>query len=161
MVPGPPPHTLAGFLPRLGGAVIDGVLLAIVSWVLRLLVGPDLFALGLPPPLSWLFGDSLVGALVNAAYFTFFHATAAGQTVGNRLLGLRVVDLRDGGPIPWQRALARWAVSHVSALVIGIGYLWMLWDPRRQTWHDMVAGTLVVQDRYYPARPGSFGSLPR
>ncbi len=84
----------------------------------------------------------------------------AGQTIGNRLTGLRVVDVGNGGPVPWRRAVLRWVVSRVSGVVVGIGYLWMLWDPRRQTWHDMVASTLVVQERYYPARPGAFGQLP-
>jgi len=143
------------------GAVIDLVLLAVASRLLTVLVGRELFGIGMPAPLSWFLGDSLLGAVLNGAYFTWFHASAAGQTIGNRLTGLRVVDVGNGGPVPWQRAVLRWVVSGVSGVAVGIGYLWMLWDPRRQTWHDMVASTLVVQERYYPARPGSFGRLPR
>ena len=38
-----------------------------------------------------------------------------------------------------------------SLVVAGLGFLWMLWDPERQTWHDRVAGTYVVKvPRTYP-----------
>jgi uncharacterized RDD family membrane protein YckC len=29
--------------------------------------------------------------------------------------------------------------------VLGLGYLWAFWDPKKQTWHDMAAGTVVVK----------------
>jgi uncharacterized RDD family membrane protein YckC len=35
-------------------------------------------------------------------------------------------------------------VSIVSAIVFLLGYLWMLWDPEKQTWHDKAAGSVVV-----------------
>jgi len=45
------------------------------------------------------------------------------------------------------RAFVRWLVSIVSGAVIAIGYLWMLWDRDRQTWHDKAAGSLPVHTR--------------
>jgi uncharacterized RDD family membrane protein YckC len=33
----------------------------------------------------------------------------------------------------------------VSGVALGLGYLWMLWDPNKQTWHDKVAKTYVVK----------------
>ena len=41
-------------------------------------------------------------------------------------------------------------MSIVSGLACGLGYLWMLWDPQRQTWHDKAAGTYVVRVSAYP-----------
>jgi uncharacterized RDD family membrane protein YckC len=56
------------------------------------------------------------------------------------------VDFRNGtvGPIGYPRAALRWLVSIPSALVIFVGYLWMLWDGEKQTWHDKAAGSVVV-----------------
>jgi uncharacterized RDD family membrane protein YckC len=31
-------------------------------------------------------------------------------------------------------------------LVFCLGFLWMLWDPNKQTWHDKVAQTYVVRE---------------
>ena len=44
----------------------------------------------------------------------------------------------------------------VSGFVCLLGYLWMLWDRERQTWHDKVANTVVVPTSAYPvaAWPG-------
>jgi uncharacterized RDD family membrane protein YckC len=36
-------------------------------------------------------------------------------------------------------------MSSLSALPFFLGYLWMLWEPRKRTWHDIVADSLVVQ----------------
>jgi uncharacterized RDD family membrane protein YckC len=56
------------------------------------------------------------------------------------------VDVRDnlGQPIGYGRAFLRWLVSIVSFIVLFIGYLWMLWDPEKQTWHDKAAGSVPV-----------------
>jgi uncharacterized RDD family membrane protein YckC len=43
------------------------------------------------------------------------------------------------------RAFARWIGRYVSALIIYIGYLWMLWDKEKQCWHDKFASDVVVR----------------
>jgi uncharacterized RDD family membrane protein YckC len=50
-------------------------------------------------------------------------------------MGIRIVTA-DGTPVPVGMAFARAA---------GVGLLWMLWDPNKQTWHDKVAKTYVVK----------------
>ena len=59
--------------------------------------------------------------------------------------GVRVVDADTGAIIGIPRAIVRNLVRIVSGLVFGLGYLWMLWDPRKQTWHDKAANTVVVR----------------
>jgi uncharacterized RDD family membrane protein YckC len=70
-----------------------------------------------------------------------------------------VLDADNGGPIPYSRALIRYLMSLVSAFALLIGYLWMLGDARKQTWHDKVANTLVVRASAYP--PPEFGRPAR
>ena len=90
-------------------------------------------------------------------YFTYLHATPAGQTVGNRVVGVRIVDADGGGSIPYSRALIRYLMSIVSGIPLALGYLWMLWDqPLRQTWHDKVASSTVVRASWSPP-PAPFG----
>ena len=67
-----------------------------------------------------------------------------GTTVGGTICQLRVVRL-DGAPLRFADALVRGLSSIFSLAVLGIGCLWMLRDPERQTWHDRIAGTYVVK----------------
>jgi uncharacterized RDD family membrane protein YckC len=122
----------AGFWRRFGGALIDGIVVGVVNAILQAIFGTAT-------------GEGL-GFLVSGAYFTYFHGKT-GQTPGNAVLGIRVVDVRDnlGQPIGYGRALARWLVSIVSALVFLLGYLWMLWDPNKQTWHDKASGSVPIR----------------
>jgi uncharacterized RDD family membrane protein YckC len=50
-------------------------------------------------------------------------------------------------------------MSNLSARLCFLGVFWMLWDRRKQTWHDMVANSLVVRASVYP--PGEFGRPAR
>jgi uncharacterized RDD family membrane protein YckC len=123
----------AGFWRRLGAMFIDGVLLAIVNTILVILLHRAAYAL------DW---------IVSAAYYTGFHGRT-GQSPGDAAVGVQVVDLRDGtgGPIGYGRAFLRWLVSIVSGIVLLLGYLWMLWDGEKQTWHDKAVGSVVVPIR--------------
>ena len=60
-------------------------------------------------------------------------------------LGVLVVDRNDGSFIGARRAVIRVLMSYVSQFVLLLGYLWMLWDGNKQTWHDKVAGSVVVR----------------
>ena len=60
-------------------------------------------------------------------------------------LGIKVIDADTGALIGIPRGIVRNVVRIVSGLVFGLGYLWMLWDPRKQTWHDKAANTVVVR----------------
>ena len=60
------------------------------------------------------------------------------------------IDAQTGGQIDYSKAFIRWLVALVSGLACGLGYLWMLWDPEKQTWQDKVAGTYVVPTSAYP-----------
>jgi uncharacterized RDD family membrane protein YckC len=115
----------AGFWRRFAASFIDGILLAIVSAIL----GTG--------------GGYGIGTLITIAYFVYFHGTT-GQTPGNAALSIRVVGKDDGEPIGYGRAFVRWLVSLVSGVVILLGYLWMLWDGEKQTWHDKAANSVVV-----------------
>lgn len=81
---------------------------------------------------------------VQAIYFAYFLTQRKGQTVGKQLMGIRVVK-RDGTAIGIWDAILRTVIGYsLSNLVIGTGHLWMLSDSQSQTWHDMVADTIVI-----------------
>jgi uncharacterized RDD family membrane protein YckC len=87
---------------------------------------------------------------VSAAYFTLFEGGLRGQTLGKMAFQIRVVDLTTGAPIGYGRAFVRWLGRWVSLFVFLLGYLWMLWDREKQTWHDKMANSVAVPVSAYP-----------
>jgi uncharacterized RDD family membrane protein YckC len=68
-----------------------------------------------------------------------------GQTLGKRILGIRVVSA-DGGRLGYRAVLLRHLVGYpLNLLCGGLGFLWMLWDSKQQGWHDKLAGTIVIR----------------
>jgi uncharacterized RDD family membrane protein YckC len=70
-----------------------------------------------------------------------------GYTVGDRVLGQRLVRESTGAPMGSGWSVFWRAVAHLlDALPCFIGFLWPLWDSKRQTFADKVCGTVVVED---------------
>ena len=136
-IPEPPPiggllaYPRAAFLERLAAFVLDFVLVAIVAQVLRLdrLVG------------SYDVSDNvlLVGLVYHIGFWTWQQTT-----VGGIICQLRLVRA-DGGPVRFAEALVRGLSGIFSLVVAGLGFLWIIWDPEKQAWHDRIAGTYVVK----------------
>jgi uncharacterized RDD family membrane protein YckC len=121
----------AGFGIRFVAWLIDVVILAIIGVVLN--------AVHLYP----------VSTLVSLVYYTALIGSDMGASVGMMALGLKVIP--DGGnteeTIGYMRAFIRWVVSIISGICIGLGYFWIIWDPKKQSWHDKVANSVVIKTR--------------
>lgn len=135
--PAPPPDSYgggtsgprAGFWRRFGAMIVDALVLAIPTGILY----------AIDPILS-----NTLGTLIGILYYVLLEGGAKGQTVGKMALGIRVYDLRQGGPIGYGRAVIRYFGRILSTIPILLGYFWMLWDSEKQTWHDKLAGSVVV-----------------
>ncbi len=129
----------AGFWRRFAAALLDGILLGIVDLILLAVLRAPGYVLGI---------------ILSVAYFTFFEGGPRGQSPGKSALGIRVISIDTGGPIGYGRAFIRTIGKWVSAIVIYIGYLWMLWDREKQCWHDKFAADVVVPVSALPAPVG-------
>jgi uncharacterized RDD family membrane protein YckC len=87
----------------------------------------------------------LAAVVAGIIYFAKLEGGPSGATVGKRALGIKVVDKYGGGPIGTGRAVGRYFARILSAIVCYLGYLWMLWDPEKQTWHDKMVNSYVVK----------------
>jgi uncharacterized RDD family membrane protein YckC len=136
--------TRASFVQRLGGFLVDRVLLSVAGAFLS-----PVFVGTVERPLSddgWYFSprQALFGLLLEVLYFTLTEGSASGQSLGKRLLRIRVVDFETGERIDYRRALGRSIGKILSGIPFALGYLWMLWDRDGQTWHDKLAHTTVA-----------------
>jgi uncharacterized RDD family membrane protein YckC len=145
----------AGFWRRLLAYLIDAVLLAgveiMIASAVAVLAPGDFQALGNVVPVS---------AAIGWAYFGVMESSPAQATLGKIALGLFVADVQ-GDPITFRRALFRNLFKVLSTLFLFTGWLMAAFTPRKQSLHDLLAGTLVMRRVHYivvgpeaPAEPG-------
>lgn len=148
----------AGFGARFGAAIIDGLILSPFSIVGRIALarGPKRLTTctfdsnqicRVPAGRAWgLWFLITVAGFVAAILYYGLMEGRTGQTLGKRALSVRVVDAHTGAPIGVGRAIGRYFGRIISAIPCLLGYLWMLWDPNKQTWHDKMVSSYVVSD---------------
>lgn len=158
----------AGVGARFGAALIDGVLVALlfIPAFVVIAVGPTrLTSCSIDEEGNVTIGEEINGvcevptggtiaaavllglvALVAMVLYYTNMIGSTGQTLGKRATGVRVVDATSGLPIGNGRAFGRYLfATFISGNLCGLGYLWALWDPRKQTWHDKVVTSVVVK----------------
>lgn len=77
-------------------------------------------------------------------FFFGWFWTHGGQTLGMRAWRLRVTT-EDGTGLNWGRALLRFLLAGFSWLILGFGFIWALFDKKRQTLHDRLSKTMLIQ----------------
>jgi len=141
VVPGPGPGIeFGGPGPRLVGYIVDTLI--VIAAVFAIVVVFGLLAV-IVPILGGL--GILVGVIVvPLAYFPYFWAKS-GQTPGMKMMHVKVVSDKDGGPITMGQAILRLIGYWVSGLVFYLGYIWIFIDKRQRGWFDLIAGTVVIK----------------
>jgi uncharacterized RDD family membrane protein YckC len=150
----------AGFWPRLGGWLIDQLIIAIpFNVVTDLLVSYNQPTVTTTTDASnnvhihWHGDWTTLGLLLLASsvatwlYTAILQSSSRRATVGQRALGLTITDL-DGNRISFARASGRYLATFLTSLTFGIGYLMVIWTKRKQTLQDKIAATVVVPRRH-------------
>lgn len=161
LYPGPAPGIgYAGFWIRVLAAIIDGLIFGIPYFVIFFAVegsalssyincvNANAAALTINtcanPFVSSGAYFELAGLGVECLYFVLLWSQFGG-TLGQRVLGLHVVDAATGQNIGIGRAIGRFVGYLISAFALDIGFIWAAFDPRKQGWHDKIASTFVVR----------------
>lgn len=152
-VDGPP---LAAWSRRVVAALLDGAILSGATWLVLgsrgvvpwLQPGFGDFAPDVAEPVGWHTSGVLVALVLGMLALQGW----TGATPGKRVAGVAVVRRSDGRPAGIFASGLR-VVAHLLDSILLIGYLRPLWNARRQTFADSIAGTLVVQTREPPAHP--------
>ena len=122
-----------GFGRRFVAFIIDVVLLGVINQVVASAVGG-----GDPTAVSGL--TTLIGIAYVVGLWTYW----GGQTVGKKAMGIKIVKA-DGSAFGLVPAIIRYVGYIISAIVLLLGFIWILFDPNKQGWHDKIAGTYVVK----------------
>ena len=116
----------ASFWRRFAGSFIDGLIIGVLPGMV--------FRTGNANGISFLIG---------LGYSVWMLGTY-GQTVGMMILKIKILK-ENGSKVSYQDAILRYFAAILSAIVLFLGYLWMIWDSKKQTWHDHIAKTVVVK----------------
>lgn len=141
----------ASFWKRLIAAILDGLILSVAFSLFFSMLSVNngfrfSFFLG-SPFLTYSGSENLVGNLLriglSLAYYVLL-TWQSGSTLGKRLMKIKVVA-ENGSKATFTTVLLREVIGKfVSTIVIGLGFLWVLFDAKKQGWHDKIAKTLVV-----------------
>ncbi|MCE8023276.1 MULTISPECIES: RDD family protein [Halomonadaceae] len=135
----------AGFWVRTGATIIDAILLMMVTFpVLISIYGwgyfdPNLYGFVAGP------ADFLISWVLPAIGIVLFWVYKQ-ATPGKMAVSVKVVDARTGNSPSVGQAMGRYLAYILSSLPLGLGFLWVAFDGKKQGWHDKLAGTLVVRE---------------
>jgi uncharacterized RDD family membrane protein YckC len=147
---------VTGFPRRTAAALFDlALLLAFAAGITLLVavllhvpmpsareVGPDLLVAGILDRNPMAVGA--VGLFLGmAGLYQLYFGGISGQTLGMKLMGIRLISYRGAAPGP-ARGLLRLLALAVSLLPAGLGWLWALFDREHRALHDHLAGTYVI-----------------
>ena len=132
----------AGFWGRVGAYFIDGLLLCLVmysclfmAYGLRYLEDPNAYWGPLQPLISY-----VLPAILVLLFWTIKSATP-----GKMAIAATIVDAKTGAKPSTKQFLMRYFGYILSTLPLFLGFLWVVFDRRKQGWHDKLAGTVVVR----------------
>lgn len=143
-VPTAAPGPRAEWADRVVASLIDAVFVValwFVVWLAAAVVGVISDSLA-----------TLIRALGNLAgvayglYLGFLEGTR-GQSPGKAIQGLKVVRISDGGLLGGTLGVVRRIAHVIDAAICGIGFLFPLWDPDKQTIADKLVETVVLRDQ--------------
>lgn len=65
-------------------------------------------------------------------------------SIGKMAISAKIVDARTGKAPTKNQLIGRYFAYLLSFLPLGLGFLWIAFDSKKQGWHDKLAGTAVI-----------------
>jgi len=131
-----------GFWPRLGATIIDSILLSMFVYpLLYTIYGNQYFT-----DERFISGGSdfivsyVLPAIAIIAFWVYRSATP-----GKMAIRATIVDAKTFLQPSKGQLIGRYFAYYLSTIPLGLGFLWIAWDPKKQGWHDKLAGTVVVR----------------
>lgn len=136
-------YQYAGFWIRFAATIIDTIIFILVLTPIGFMLSPESYSFLESQETVWWYEISY--QLVWAAIAIFFWLKFAG-TPGKRLLKLKVLDEKTGQKLGLGQAVIRYLGYFPATLVFCLGFFWVIWDPKKQGWHDKMASSVVVKE---------------
>ncbi len=143
----PATHAIVGIFEQAGFALRIGAFMFDLLMVMILLLISALLAGSFPAYGGVIQTVGFIITIICLVWNFIFFAAATGQTVGKRLVGIRIITT-DQRRADIRQIILRHLLGYpLSMIVFAIGFCWLLWDRQQQGWHDKLARTMVVRKR--------------
>jgi uncharacterized RDD family membrane protein YckC len=86
----------------------------------------------------------IISLIITVLYYAVMHASKWQATIGKKLLGLVVTDLK-GNRISFWRGLGRYLAMTFLSSIFMIGFIVAAFTEKKQSLHDLIAGTFVLK----------------
>lgn len=152
--PAPQGPAYASWGQRVLATLIDSAVVAFVPWLFFIfaLVTSEVTEHAFREPTSEPSGPGYVALVVGSVLYValwfwnrIHRQGTTGQSVGKKVLGIRLVSQTTGQPVGRGTVFLR-EIAHVADAPLYLGYLWPLWDTQRQTFADKIMTTVVVRE---------------
>lgn len=144
----------AGFWIRLWATVIDSFLFMLITYpILILIYGKQLLISDKVVLGKADFIISYVLPFIVTVLFWIYKQA----TLGKMAIDSKIVDSKTGKPVSTARLIGRYFAYLISGIPVGLGFLWIAFDNKKQGWHDKLCGTVVIRQRKKP-QPVSFNN---
>ena len=90
-----------------------------------------------------IWGFNVIRETINIIYYSLMESSRYQGTLGKIAMGIKVVD-HNNQRLEFPRALLRNLSKILSGFLLGLGYIMIIFDDRKQGLHDKIADTLVV-----------------
>ncbi|HEY6862822.1 MAG TPA: RDD family protein [Burkholderiales bacterium] len=132
-----------GFWKRFAAMWIDTLILTVVIALIVLpIYGSQYPALKAQGQTMWIDNVINVGAILATILLWRFR----GATPGKMLFSAKIVDANTLAAPSMGKLVGRFFAYLVSMIPLGLGFLWIAFDARKQGWHDKLAGTVVIEE---------------
>ncbi|MDA8024332.1 MAG: RDD family protein [Gammaproteobacteria bacterium] len=132
----------AGFWIRVAAYIADQIILGIMLFLFAFVLGLWAYSI-FPEHLADSF-SIIVGALSYPLFVILFWVYRQ-ATPGKMAVNLKIVDAGSGGKPSTGQCIGRYFAYIPSFVFLGLGFLWIAFDDRKQGWHDKLAGTVVIK----------------
>jgi uncharacterized RDD family membrane protein YckC len=125
-----PTYSYAGWGKRVGASLLDfGIpaVIALIGFKISIALGLILYLVDI----VW-------------SFYNVFQGGKNGSRWGQKIVGIRMLKEATGQPLGGGLAIARVFVHIIDGIPCYIGYLWPLWDSKKQTFADKIMSTVVV-----------------
>jgi uncharacterized RDD family membrane protein YckC len=124
-------------------ALIDGILISVVLGIISSVFFPPVHVSGKSVNS---YGTMVQPVQLLGFVYYVFMVSKYGATLGKKAMHIRVQNAQTGANLTVIEAILREVIGKlVSSIILCLGYFWMLWDPKKQTWHDKIASSVVVK----------------
>ncbi|MBG0560229.1 RDD family protein [Actinoplanes aureus] len=134
----------AGWGQRVGAYLIDGLCVLPFS-LIGLFLGQGTDEVTGQTTMNALYPIFVLLGVVVHGYNRWYLAGKTGQSWGRKVLGIRLVNISDGQPVGGGKAFLRDLAHVVDSIICNIGYLFPLWDAKKQTLADKIVSTVVTR----------------